>query len=37
MFDWNVFGGTQSAVPLYIYMGGGLDLFLSDNQQNTCD
>jgi hypothetical protein len=32
-FDWNVFGGSQSAVPLYIYREGGLDLFLSDSQQ----
>jgi hypothetical protein len=33
MFDWDVFGGSQSVVPLYIYRGGGLDLFLGDSQQ----
>jgi hypothetical protein len=28
-----VFGGSQSAVPLYIYRGGGLDLFLRDSNK----
>jgi hypothetical protein len=36
-FDWNVFGGSQSIVPLYIYRGGGLDLFLGYNQHILCD
>jgi hypothetical protein len=29
-FDWNVFEGSQSVVP-FIYIGGGLDPFLSDS------
>jgi hypothetical protein len=31
-FDWNMFGGSQLDVPLYIYRGEGLDLFLGNNQ-----
>jgi hypothetical protein len=32
MFDWNVFGGSRSAIFLYIY-SGSVDPFLSDSQQ----
>jgi hypothetical protein len=32
-FDWNVFGRSQSVVPLYIYKGGDLNLFLGEIQQ----
>jgi hypothetical protein len=28
---------SQSAMPLYIYMGGGLDLFLGEIQQILTD
>jgi hypothetical protein len=36
-FDWNVYGGPQSVVPLYIYSVGGLDLFLGEIQQIPTD
>jgi hypothetical protein len=32
-----VFGGSQSVVPLYIYRGEGLDLFIGDIQQIPVD
>jgi hypothetical protein len=36
-FDWIMFGGSQSVVPLYIYRGGGLDLLLGDIYQSPMD
>jgi hypothetical protein len=35
--DWNVFGGSQSTVPLYIYKAGAMDLFLGEIQQILTD
>jgi hypothetical protein len=32
-FNWNMFRGSQSVVPLYIYREGGLDLFIGNIQQ----
>jgi hypothetical protein len=36
-FDCNMFEGSRSVVTLYIYRGGGLDIFLDEIQSITRD